>query len=788
MTSAMTRTVGQRITRNEDRRHLRGQGSFVGDIRLAGQREVAFVRSPVAHGVLRAVTYEPAASKVVWTADDLAPLARPIVSDSGHPGFKSSEQPILAIGKVRYVGEPVALVIADDRATAEDLAATVELDIDPLGVVVDPATALDADAALVHDHWGDNCAIVREGGGGDVDAAARDAAITIERRYRMARHAAVPLETRGCVAWYDARIDQLVLWSSTQFPHVIRTALADLLGLEERRLRVVAPDVGGGFGVKNNLYPEEVAMCAVAMQLDHPIRWVEDRWENFVAAAQARDHTYRVVAHAAADGELLGVDAELLIDAGAYSVWPWTSAMEAGMSSGIIPGPYRLQNYRFRAVTVATNKPPLGPYRGVARPGACFAIERTIDEVALALGLEPKDVRTRNMVPPDEFQYTSVTGMSYDSGRYADQVIAAAARIGHEAVRSEQAAEAPDATVRVGVGYASYTEQTAHGAEEWVRRKLPVVFGFESATATIDPSGTLTLDVGIQSHGQGLETTLAQVAADALGVDPHAVTVRHGDTNIAPYGMGTFASRSMVMAGGAVHLACTDLAAKVRDIAAALLSCAADELVLEDGKVTGPRGSVTLADVAEAAYLHVERIPLTIEPGLAVTRRYRPEVSTGAFASSTHAAKVAVDIETGQVTILDYVVAEDCGRVVNPLIADGQVHGGVAQGIGTALYEETPYSADGQPTATTFVDYILPGATEVPDITVLHQETLSPNTILGIKGMGEGGAIAPPAAIANAVTDALRPYGAHANVTPLTPAAVWACLEEARASRQEDAS
>src|SRR3954452_15294580 len=306
MTSAMTRTVGQRITRNEDRRHLRGQGAFVGDLRLAGQREVAFVRSPIAHGTLLSVTYEPSASKVVWTAEDLAELARPIVADSGHPGFKSSEQPILATGKVRYVGEPVALVIADDRASAEDLAETVELDIDPLPAVVDPVSALEREAALVHDHWGDNCAIVREGGGGDVEEVARTAAISIERRYRMARHAAVPLETRGCVAWYDSRIDQLVLWSSTQFPHVIRTMLSELLGLEERRLRVVAPDVGGGFGVKNNLYPEEVAMCAVAMQGGYPIRWVEDRWENLVAAAQARDHAYRIVAHAAADGELLG--------------------------------------------------------------------------------------------------------------------------------------------------------------------------------------------------------------------------------------------------------------------------------------------------------------------------------------------------------------------------------------------------------------------------------------------------------------------------------------------------
>lgn len=768
--------VGARQRRNEDRRHLRGQGHFVADVVLPGMLEVAFVRSQVAHG--RLVGIDAPGGVQAFTADDLRPLARPIVADAKHPDFRSSEYPILAEGKVRFVGEPVVAVLGTDRADAEDRAAEVFVDVDPLPAVVDMEAALRPESPLVHEHWPDNRFLETTTSVGDLRAAAAEADLTITRSYRMGRQAGVPLETRGCVAHYDGRLDQLVLHSSTQFPHVIRSVLAQQLGLAEHRLRVVAPDVGGGFGIKNNLYPEEVALCALALLVERPVRWIEDRWEHLVGSAQAREHRYEMTAHARADGELLGIDARIMVDSGAYSVWPWTAAMEAGMAAGIIPGPYRLRDYRYVATTVATNKPPLGPYRGVARPGACFAIERTIDEVALALGLEARDVRARNMVRPDEFPYTSVTGKVYDSGDYAATVDAASGLIEHDAVRARQAADGTGRR-RLGVGYASYTEQTAHGQAEWVSRGLPVTFGFESATAVIDPSGALTVKVGIQSHGQGLETTLAQVASEVLGIDPATVHVLHGDTETAPYGMGTFASRSMVMAGGATYRACEQLAAKVVAIAAHLLGCPADELALVDGAVRGPAGEVSLAEVADAAYLHMERLPREIDPCLEVTDRYRPSVETGTFASSTHAAVVEVDLDTGQVALLDYAVAEDCGRVVNPMIVDGQIHGGVAQGIGTALLEESTFDDEGQPQATTFMDYLLPGATEIPDIKIAHLETLSPFTVLGMKGMGEGGAIAPPAAIANAVTDALHTLGVSITQTPLTPRRVWEAIEGA---------
>ncbi|MBW3663896.1 MAG: xanthine dehydrogenase family protein molybdopterin-binding subunit [Actinobacteria bacterium] len=758
---------------------MRGEGEFVADIKLPRMRDVAFVRSPIAHGRIRGIDPPPGAPVgSIWTAADLRGLTSPIVAVSGRPGFRPSEYPILSGDKVRFVGETVALAIADDRAAAEDLAEQVFVDLEELPAVVDWRTALADGAPRLHEDWPDNRFIAYEVDLGDIESARRDAHVTITREYSMGRMSGVPLECRGVVAYHDTRADQLVVYSSTQWPHVLRTKLAELLGIEERRLRVIAPDVGGGFGIKNNVYPEEVALGALALRLGHPVRWIEDRWEHLVGSAQARDHHYVITAHAAADGTLLGLEAAITVNAGAYSVWPWTAAMEAGMASGIIPGPYQLRNYRFSATTVATNTTPLGPYRGVARPGACFAIERTIDEVAHELGLEPRDVRLRNVVPPDRFPYESVTGMIYDSGDYPGMVTAAAAAIDHDRVREEQRSAAVT-TRRIGLGYASYTEQTAHGVEEWDKRGLPVVFGFEAARVALDPSGSLTVDVGIQSHGQGLETTLAQVANEVLGIPPQQVTVRHGDTAVSPYGMGTFASRSMVMAGGATYRACEQLASKIATIGAALLGCDPTDVRFADGQVTGPDGAVTLAEIADAAYLHVGRIPPEIEPGLEVTYRYRPEVGTGTFSSSTHVAKVEVDTETGDIRILDYLVVEDCGKVVNPMIVDGQVHGGVAQGIGQALYEESRYDPEGQPRCTTFMDYLLPGSTEVPDIRIEHRETLSPFTVLGMKGMGEGGAIAPPAAIANAVTDALRPLGVSIGWTPITPASVWLAIQDA---------
>jgi len=779
--------IGGRVLRNEDARLVSGRGQFLGDIAMPGLRDVAFLRSPVAHARIAGIEIPDDIRASVYTAVDFEGIA-PIRATAGVPGFKSSDYPALATGKVRFVGEPVALCVAPSRAEAEDIAQQIFVDYDELPAVVDMDAALEPGAATVHDDWGGNLVCELKIDQGDLAEAEAAAAHRVEGEYRLSRQAGVPLEGRGVLAYRDHRLDELVVYSSTQFPHVIRTILAECIGIEERRLRVVAPDVGGGFGVKNNLQPEEIALAALAMRVDHPVRWLEDRREHLLGCAHAREHRYHLVGHVDERGRILAVDARIRVDAGAYSVWPWTAAMEAGMAAGILVGPYDIRTYRARAATIATTKTPMGPYRGVARTGACFGIERLIDDIAAAVGRDPAEVRLDNMVRPEQMPYRTVTNKVFDSGDYPESLRRAVEAIGRDAVAGREA-ETPADGMRIGVGVASYTEQTAHGTEEWVARGLPVIFGYEPATARMTPDGGLVLEVGIQNHGQGLETTLAQVAHQELGIDPAKVSVRHGDSSLSPYGMGTFASRSMVMAGGAVGLACERLREKMLKIAAHLMQVAdPTEVMLLDGRAVAGNRSVGFGEIGAAACLHPARLPPGRDPGREATAVYQPGVGSGAFSYATHAVRVAVDPELGTVRLLDYVVAHDCGTVVNPMVVEGQIVGGVAQGIGTALYEEIPYDEHGQPLASTLMDYLLPGATEVPDIRVIHTCSPSPHTSYGIKGLGEGGAIAPPAAIANAINDALRPLGARVDETPFSPARIRAAVRAARAGAGEGAS
>ncbi|WP_406135909.1 xanthine dehydrogenase family protein molybdopterin-binding subunit [Streptomyces sp. NBC_01089] len=777
--SARRNGVGARAARREDSRHLAGRGCFVADMRLPGLREVAFVRSQAAHGRLRAVTVPGADREAVWTAARLAPFAEPLTATSTLDGFRAAPLPNLAADKVRYVGEPIALAIAASRAEAEDVAGRVGVDIEPLPAVVGFDSALAPDAPTVHDDWPDNIYATTSGEVGDVDAAAREAAVSVTREYTMHRQAVVPLETRGVMAQYNRSADELTVWSSTQTPHMIRDMIALQLGMEARRVRVIAPDMGGGFGAKCSVYPEEITLAAIATQVDHPVRWVEDRWEAQVSSTQARDHRHRVTAHAAADGTLLGVEADILVNGGAYSVHPWTATMDATMASAMIPGPYRLRNYRFRTRSLASNKTPSGPYRGVARPAAAFTIERTIDELAHALGMEPYEMRIRNMVRSEDMPYVSVANKVYDSGDYPEAVRRATALIGHDKWRERQRALPAAARTRIGIGYGSFTEQTAHGCIEWAARGLAVTIGTEGARLAMDATGSFSLGVGIKSHGQGSETTLSQVVSEVFDVDLDHITVSHGDTAMTPRGDGTFASRTMVMAGGATHGAALALAEKVKRIGAVLLDEPAENLILRDHAVVGRKGSVTYARLAKEFLFTPDHVP-GIEAGLEATYYYRPDVQTGAFTYATQVAVVEVDLDTGAVGILDYGAVEDCGTVVNPLIVDGQITGGIAQGIGNALLEEIVHDADGQPKSTSFLDYLLPGATEVPQLKIEHMATPSPHTAFGIKGAGEGGAIPVPAALANAVRDALREYGTEVNETPMTPERVWTALQLSR--------
>jgi carbon-monoxide dehydrogenase large subunit len=775
--------VGASVHRKEDDRLLRGRGRFVGDIAFPGMRELAFVRSPVAHAHLRSIDIPEEYRDAVFTwADMAASGVKPIRAVSSLPGFKASEQPALASGKVRFVGEPVAVCIADTRAEAEDIAAAIMIEFDELPVNVDMLRAATPGAALVHDEWTDNIFLETRVGGA-MEAIATSAPVKISRTIRTSRQCMVPLEGKGVVALWDRQAEQLVLHTSTQMPHIVRSGMSECLGIDQELIRIIAPDVGGGFGWKGLLQPEEVVAGWLARRLDHPVRWTEDRREHLVAAANAREHHYEITVYADARGKLLGVDAEAWVDAGAYSVYPFSACLEAAQVGSILPGPYDFAHYRCHTFSVCTNKPPIVPFRGVARPNVCFVIEQMIDAVALAVGRESWEVRVENLVRPEQMPFDNITHKHFDSGDYPESVRRAVAGIGLEAIRRRQAAGEADGRL-IGVGFSIYCEQGAHGTAVYHGWGIPMVPGYEQAQARITPDGGLELRVGVQSHGQSMETTLAQVAHELLGIPIARIKLVHGDTGLTPYSTGTWGSRSMVMAGGAVATACRVLADRLIRIGAHLLQARPEDTSLAEGSVRSGAASISIPEVAHTWYRAPQRLPINVDPaGLEVTSGYKPRTDHGTFSYATHAALVAVDPELGQVEILDYLVVEDAGTMVNPMVVDGQVFGGVAQGIGTGLYEQSPYDSEGQPLASTFMDYMLPGFTEVPSVRIEHMLTPSPDTEFGVKGVGEGGAIAPAAALCNAVNDALRPLGAIVTNAPITPESVVAAIRAAEGRR-----
>jgi carbon-monoxide dehydrogenase large subunit len=757
--------VGAAVPRREDARHLAGLGQFVGDMKRAGMLEMAFVRSPVAHARILAVS-KPAG--LVFTAADFADLA-PITAVTALPGFKASSQPLLASEKVRHVGEPIAVCLARTRAEAEDLAELVEVDFEELPALTDMVAARSS-ATRVHEHWADNVFLETR-----VDGEMPAAPITITRHLRTARQCMSPLEGRGVLAEWNSRLEQLIVTTATQMPHIVRTGLSGCLGLAEGQIRVIAPDVGGGFGYKGILLAEEVIAGALARRLGRPVRWIEDRREQLTGNADCREHDYEITVHADHDGRLLGLDCIAHVDAGAYSIYPFSACLEGAQVASILPGPYMMESYRCLTYSVATNKPAILPYRGVARAGVCYAIETMMDLIAHRIGVEPYEVRLRNLVRPEAMPFDNITRKHFDSGDYPEALRRAVAAIDVPGVRARQGAET--GPVRTGLGLAIYCEQGAHGTSVYAGWGIPMVPGFEQATARMTPDGGLELRVGIHSHGQGLETTLAQVAHEVLGIDVARIKVVHGDTAMTPYSTGTWGSRCAVMAGGAVARAAQGLVPRLIAIGAHLLQAAPADCVLHNGAVSAGARRVSLDDIARVWYLRPQDLPADVATGgLEITEGYKPARDTGTFSYAAHACTVSVDTRTGQVALLDYVIVEDGGRLINPQIVDGQIIGGLAQGIGTALYEEMEFDAAGQPMAATLADYCLPGATELPRLTIEHMETPSPYTEFGQKGIGEGGAIAPPAAIANAVNDALRPFGAEILVLPITAARVRAAL------------
>jgi len=721
---------------------------------------LAFVRSPHAHARVRAVDATAARAlagvAAVVTGADLRGLARPLAPRLAGEGFTPSEWPALADGEVCYVGQAVAVVAAETAYVAADAGELmrVQYEARPAVATVDQALA------------GDGVVFRRAYRHGDVDAVFAGAATVLRERFSHGRCAAAPLEPRGVLADWDG--DTLTVWASTQIPSVLRSALAAALGLAETCVRVVAPDVGGGFGLKTHVSPEEIAVAAVARLLGRPVKWVEQRREQLTAAAHAREQRIDVELAADAGGVVRGLRARVVSDAGAYHIYPLTAALEPLGSAAILPGPYRVEVYEYEALAVRTHKPPLGAYRGVGMTMGAFVMERMLDLLAERLALDPAEVRRRNFVPREAYPFVSASGMTYDSGDYPKALEQALALAGYDALRREQQA-ARAAGRLLGVGVACYTEYTGMGSAVFRRRGMHDVRGVESATVTMDPDGGVRCATSFPSQGQGHATTIAQVVADRLGVALERVRLVPADTAVVPPGSGTFGSRGAVSIGGTIAVAADRVRARLQALAAHLLEAAAADVVVEDERahVRGfPERAVALAELARLAYSPPRGgLPAELGPGLSATVSFDPPGPT--FSGAVHVALVEVDRATGRVSVRRYVVVEDCGPVVNPTIVEGQIHGAVAQGLGEALLESIVYDGDGQLLTATLMDYALPKAGDVPSFEIGHLETPSPLMPGGVKGMGEGGTIGAPAALANAVADAVRPLGVRVTGLPV---------------------
>ncbi|OLE36674.1 MAG: hypothetical protein AUG00_10065 [Candidatus Rokubacteria bacterium 13_1_20CM_2_70_7] len=778
------RYVSTRVRRREDPQLLTGRARYLDDLRLSGTLSVAILRSPHAHARLVEVDVRPALAapgvEAVLTGEDVARLARPIRAEMSGPGYKTSGWPALARDKVRFVGEPVVAVVARDRYGAEDALEEVRVTYDPLPVLTNAELSMRPGAPRIHDDLTDNILFHTRFDNGAVERAFVAAELRLSHTFRHGRCTSAPMENRGALASFDAAEGILTLWASSQSPHLLRSGLAEALDLPESRLRVICPAVGGGFGPKMHLYPEDIIVCLLAQRLGRPVKWIEDRRENLLTSAQAREHVNHIEMAATGDGVILGFKATLICDVGAYSLYPVTAALEPVTAASIIPGPYRIQGYSYDAYAVATNKCPAGAYRGVGMALGTFVRERLVDMVARRTGLDPAEVRRRNFIAATDVPFTTASGLVIDSGNPTESLDQALEAAGYDALRKDQ--RRSSTTTYRGIGLCSYTEFTGMGSGTFRRRGMSQIAGHDAATVRVEPTGEVRGFVSAASQGQGHATTLAQVLADEIGVPMAAVSIVEGDTERCPYGSGSFASRSMVVSGGALILAARRVRDKVIAIAAHMLEAARGDLVMEEGAIF-VRGMaarrVTLGQVARLAYRPASgTLPPSVDPALEATQYYDPPPAT--FSIGTHVAVVDVDAETGQVAIVRYVVSEDCGTMVNPMIVEGQIHGAVAQGIGAALYEDVVYDDAGQPLTTSFMDYLLPTTMELPAIEVVHTETPPLVTVSGFKGMAEGGTIGATAAVANAVADALAPLGVEVHELPLSPDRLYRLIHQAR--------
>ena len=763
--------VGQSVRRFEDHRLLTGQGSYVDDMKLPGLLNAVVLRSLHAHANIRSIDVS-AANRVpgvvaVFTAADIQDLAVeiPTRTNTGADEFNPTRHPLLASDKVCYVGQAVAVLIAEDIYTAADALDQIVVDYEILPALTDPHEALEPGAMIIHPDQGSNVSLRTVNGGGDLDGAFAQADHVVRQTYQVQRLAPAPMEPRGLIADYDSQADLLTVWDSTQHPHEVREHLVHLLGRTEESIRVIAPDVGGGFGEKASLFPEEVVIPYLSILLGRPIKWTENRQEN-MTAFHGRGHSVEMEAAVKSDGTILGIRVDIVADLGAYFFL--STPTVPVLTTHRLTGPYRTPAMTVEVRGVVTNKPPTGAYRGAGGPEAAFCMERTIDLIALDLGLDPAEVRRRNFIASDAFPHDTPTGITYDSGDYESAFARALELSEYDKWRDRSRHQPRDGDSLIGVGIATVVKGS--GAK--------VITLGEHSRVMIDQSGEVTVHTGVSPHGQGTATTFAQMTADMLGVTPADVQVLHSDTDILPAGGGTGASRGMIAGGSSLQWVLEDAHGKLTAIAAHLLSCSQEDVVLQEGLAFSqqdPQTAVPFARLAEAAHTE-ELLPPGQEPGLDFQGNHILGKSPYAFGA--HVAVVEVSRETGAIKILQYVGVHDAGKIVNPMLAEGQVHGAVAQGLGQALLEDMAYSPEGQPLAGSLMDYALPRADNMPSFIFETIETPSPITGLGIKGIGELPTLAAPPAVVNAVMDAISQTGIRHLDTPLTAEKVWHALHD----------
>ena len=761
---------GKRLPRVEDPSLLRGDGKYIADL-CKDTKVVHFIRSPFPNGIIKNID-APEDINII-TAKDIKNI-KPISPKLFRFDYKAVDQPILAEKNVKFIGQPIAAIFGDSRAKAEDDSEKVFIDIDPLDSVTNLMDAKEKNSPAVHKIAPDNVLVDGNLKHKKNNSFFQEPYKIIDFQIRSKRQNALPLETRGVSCLFDANSGRITLYASLQMPHMIRTGIADCLNIPESKIRVIVPDVGGGFGQKMSLFPEYVLICWLTLKFKKSFSWIEDRRENLIASSHSRDQFHKVKGAFSENGTIMALDVDIYSNVGAFSCYPVTCGVEPLMALAEYTGPYNITNYSARAKGIATNTCPMAPYRGVSRPVITFAMERLFEKAAKSLNIDPIEIRRKNLV--NKFPYITPTGITLDEGSYVESLNRIEKIIDLPKFREKQKKLLKKGRY-IGIGISVFNERTGYGTSAFAARGMGITPGFEQTNIEMSPSGEVIVRIGACPHGQGLRTTLTQIVSDIIGIDPSMIRIVYGDTDQTPYGWGTFASRSIVISGGATKKAADNLAEKIKTTASLLLQCNVEDIKLNQGKASKKNDSadISFKELARSVYHSSHNTKDLIGFSLDASGTYDPD---GTYSNACHAAEVEVDIDIGKVSINKYIVVEDAGLLINPMIVDGQIHGGIAQGIANALFEEIIYDESGTILTTNLSDYLVPTMNEIPEIEIHHLETITENSITKAKGVGEGGLIGAPAASINAVADALSIFDFDPSEMPITPEYIRSLLRE----------